>query len=133
MLKTDILTVPILGDSVYTGKVATSSLSKIAYVPKDLFLHASHISFTVRKVDFISTSRTKISQKYREAGGHKRYRLGITAPLTRNFRHMCAKFEIPVDPEVIHGGVFIDGVSVNGEQELLPGARWLHGFDSQID
>lgn len=52
--------------------------------------------------------------------------MGITAPLPRNFRHICAKFDIPIPQDIINGGIFIDGVKVEEEGLLPPGAgRWL--------
>lgn len=57
--------------------------------------------------------------------------MGITAPLTRNFRHVCSKFDIPIPQEAIDGGIFIDGVKVEDESLLPPGAgRWLPSNNS---
>jgi len=57
------------------------------------------------------SSYTLISaQSYRQFGSHKRFRVGVTAPLPPYFVQACSKLRIPLTDEFIEGGVRIDDV-----------------------
>lgn len=77
------------------------------------------------------SSHTFISaQSYRQFGRHRRFRVGVTAPLPPYFVQACSKLGIPLTDEFIEGGVRINDV----QQDLSSlregvgtenGMRWL--------
>jgi len=86
-----VLKAPILCDQRYSNDDHLSYLPS-AVVQRGLYLHASHISF----------------HSYHRDGPHKRFRVGVTAPLPHYFVQECQKLNIPLTDELIHGGVRID-------------------------
>ncbi|EGO02906.1 hypothetical protein SERLA73DRAFT_165833 [Serpula lacrymans var. lacrymans S7.3] len=103
------LRTPILGDTVYTRSTPSEKIAGVTTVPENrIFLHASHISLN----------------RYRKSGPSKRFRLGITAPLPKDFVKICADTGIRLDSKDISGGLFIDGEPVGEEIPDIEG-KWL--------
>ncbi|KAA1473899.1 pseudouridine synthase [Dentipellis sp. KUC8613] len=91
------LKAPVLGDVLYSTAAPAPQISALTQIPHDrMFLHASHVSFF----------------RYRKDGPSKRFRLGITAPLPDDFVRVCRDVGIPLDQDVVRGGVYVDGVRV---------------------
>jgi hypothetical protein len=107
-------TAPILGDNVYSKTEVHERIKAITKVPEDrIFLHASHMSFYVS----VRCSRSRlpfltVSQRYKKTGMSKRFRLGITSPLPRDFLKICMDMGIGarLDRREVMGGLFADGV-----------------------
>ncbi|KAF9643496.1 pseudouridine synthase, partial [Thelephora ganbajun] len=108
-----VLNAPVLGDPLYSSNHHLSYLPGIG-IQRGLYLHASHVSF----------------HSYRQFGRYKRFRVGITAPLPPYFAQACKKLKIPLEDELIEGGVRINDVQQDlsvlrergGNQD---GMRWL--------
>jgi hypothetical protein len=105
-----VLRAPIVGDTLHSHSKLVKAVHTATAVPDDrLFLHASHLSFF----------------RYKKSGSSKRFRLGITAPLPKDFLKACSELMIPLDWEDTQGGLFVDGVRVQeGEVPDIDG-RWM--------
>ena len=73
---------------------------------------------------------TFILQSYRQLGSHKRFRIGVTAPLPPYFVQACKKLKIPLADELIEGGVCINDVRqdvshLREGEGTENGMRWL--------
>lgn len=52
-----------------------------------------------------------ISQRYKKTGANKRFRIGITSPLPRDFLKICMDAGITgLDRREVMGGLFADGI-----------------------
>jgi len=90
-----VLNTPVLGDPLYSN-------NNLSYVPgigvqRCLYLHSSQVSFF----------------SYRQFGSHKRFRVGVTAPLPPYFLQACQKLKIRPTHELITGGVRINDIPQN--------------------
>ncbi|KAI0058087.1 pseudouridine synthase [Artomyces pyxidatus] len=101
---------PILGDTLYGSARLSPQIATITHIPQDrLFLHSSSITF----------------QRFRRDGQHKRFQLTVMAPLPRDFVVICGDLGIPLEENVVKGGVFVDGqVAENGQVSSIEG-KWL--------
>ncbi|TFY72905.1 hypothetical protein EVG20_g56 [Dentipellis fragilis] len=121
------LKAPVLGDALYSTAAPAPQISALTQIPHGrMFLHASHVSFFVRAPlalgPWAPVSMPVRShayhiicarpQRYRKDGPSKRFRLGITAPLPDDFVRICRDVGIPLDEDVVRGGVYVDGVRV---------------------
>jgi len=87
------LKAPILGDDLYSNTEPSKDIIASTPIPENrMYLHAHEMSFF----------------KYRAAGPHKRFRLGVCAPLPRDFLKICADTRINVDSLRVQGGLFVD-------------------------
>ncbi|KIJ30190.1 hypothetical protein M422DRAFT_214678 [Sphaerobolus stellatus SS14] len=87
-----ILGAPILGDSLHSQSKISEKILEVAKIPEDrLFLHSSNISFS----------------RYRKATP-RRYTVGVTAPLPKDFVQLCNAFGFKPDPEELHGVVTVN-------------------------
>ncbi|OAX37834.1 pseudouridine synthase [Rhizopogon vinicolor AM-OR11-026] len=99
---------PILGDNVYARSSISEKIAKITRLPeKRIFLHAAQLTLS----------------RYKKTGPSKHFRLGIGAPLPRDFLTICRDAEIPLDPTYVDGGLFVDGQGVDDIPDLE--GRWL--------
>ncbi|KAH7919460.1 pseudouridine synthase [Leucogyrophana mollusca] len=100
---------PILGETVYTRSPISEKITSVTKVPENrIFLHAARISLS----------------RYRKSGPSKHFRLGIAAPLPRDFVAICKDASIPLDKLDITGGLFVDNEPVAEEVADVEG-RWL--------
>ncbi|KAH7907655.1 pseudouridine synthase [Hygrophoropsis aurantiaca] len=103
------LHVPILGDNIYTRNPVSEKITSITKIPENrIFLHAARITHS----------------RYRKSGSSKHFRLGIAAPLPRDFVTICKDAGIPLDNLDIQGGVFVDGEQVDDTVADVEG-KWL--------
>ncbi|KAJ8586245.1 pseudouridine synthase [Rhizopogon salebrosus TDB-379] len=99
---------PILGDNLYTRSSISDKIAKVTQLPeKRIFLHASQLTLS----------------RYRKAGPSKHFRLGIGAPLPKDFLTICKDAGIPLDPTYVDGGLYVDGQGVDDVPDLE--GRWL--------
>ncbi|OJA14457.1 hypothetical protein AZE42_06746 [Rhizopogon vesiculosus] len=99
---------PILGDNVYARSNISEKIAKITRLPeKRIFLHAAQLTLS----------------RYKKTGPSKHFRLGIGAPLPRDFLTICRDAGIPLDPTYVDGGLFVDGQGVDDIPDLE--GRWL--------
>lgn len=90
----NVLKAPILGDGVYSRSEVSEKVRTVISLPADrLFLHASQIAFF----------------RYRNRGPGKRFRLGVTAPLPKDFTDICNQAGLTLDEFDVRGGVTVDG------------------------
>jgi len=104
-----VLNAPVVGDPLYYPP----HLAPVGVQP-GLYLHASQIAL----------------HAYRQLGPHKRFEVGITAPLPPYFIQACKKFKIPLTDELVDGGVRVDGVQqdlsfLRKGEGTENGMRWL--------
>ncbi|KAF8626015.1 hypothetical protein AX15_005109 [Amanita polypyramis BW_CC] len=93
------LQAPILGDDLYSNTDPSSDITKLTMVPPGrMYLHAYETSLF----------------KYKTSGPHKRFRLGVCAPVPRDFLSICADTEINTDSLHTNGGLFVNGEPVQG-------------------
>ena len=91
-----------------------------------MFLHAAQLTLSVSlRINFdISNSFSHgYTQRYRKAGPSKHFRLGIGAPLPKDFLTICQDAGIPLDPTYVNGGLYVDGQGVDHVPDLE--GRWL--------
>ncbi|KZP27978.1 pseudouridine synthase [Athelia psychrophila] len=91
---------PILGDTVYTKSLIHQQIRAATTVPHNrLFLHASNISF----------------HRYNKTGAKKRFLLGVTSPMPRDFLRICMDAGLGpfLDKKEVEGGLFADGEPVD--------------------
>jgi len=101
---------PILGDDIYSKSETHELIKARSQVSEDrLFLHASHLSFL----------------KYTRTEQKKRFRLGITSPLPRDFLKICLDMGISakLDRREVMGALWADGAPVRDLPEVQ--GRWL--------
>ncbi|KAI0267137.1 pseudouridine synthase [Gloeopeniophorella convolvens] len=105
-----VLKAPVLGDGFYGSAVPAEQILARSRVPADrLFLHSSSISFW----------------RYRREGPRKRFRLTVTAPLPADFTVICRDMRMQLPEDAVRGGVFVDGVRIEGEEIPDVEGRWL--------
>lgn len=118
---------PILGDNVYTRSSISEKIAKITRLPeRRIFLHAAQLTLSVSvriTVEFQAASHCAYIQRYRKAGPSKHFRLGIGAPLPKDFQSICKDAGIPLDPAYVDGGLYIDDQGVDDVPDLE--GRWL--------
>jgi len=101
---------PIVGDNIHSRSKLSESIQAVSQVPDGrMFLHASHVSFF----------------RYRKSGPNKRFRLGITAPLPKDFLKLCSDMTLPLAQDDVKGGLFVDGVRVTEGEVPDLGGRWI--------
>lgn len=123
----DSLAAPILGDENHVRTRVSPQITKHVRLPRDtLYLHAAFISFHVCIADLgrICSSHW-FQQRYRPEGPSKRFRLGIGAPLQPHFVDACKKLRIRIPEEYFTGGVYIDGIRIEGGAVPEIGGQWL--------
>ncbi|KAI0047769.1 pseudouridine synthase [Auriscalpium vulgare] len=105
-----VLKAPILGDSLYGSPKLAPQIASATLVPEGrMFLHASSMSLI----------------RYRRDGPHKRFRLGIVAPLPRDFVEVCRDLDIDFDEGDVEGGVYVDGERVDGGKVAGIDGAWV--------
>ncbi|KAF8346654.1 pseudouridine synthase [Amanita rubescens] len=88
------LKAPILGDDLYSNTGPSKDIISSTEIPPNrMYLHAHETSFF----------------KYRVSKPHKRFRLGVSAPVPRDFLKICADTQINVNSLCVKGGLFVDG------------------------
>ena len=90
----------------------------------------SRPSSSSSSIPLIRSSHLHFAQGYRRSGPHKRFRIGVTAPLPPYFVQACQKLKIPLTDELIDGGVRIDDVRqdlsfLREGKETENDMRWL--------
>ncbi|KAJ6569668.1 pseudouridine synthase [Mycena capillaripes] len=86
-----VLKTPILGDTLHSQSQPTEEIRNIFQLPKDrMFLHASQISLF----------------RYRPAGGKKRFKIRLFAPLPQDFIEICSEAGISISEDERLGGLF---------------------------
>ncbi|KAG0699617.1 pseudouridine synthase [Suillus ampliporus] len=102
------LRTPILGDNLYARSSISEKIAKITRLPeKRIFLHAAQLTLS----------------RYRKTGPGKHFRLGIGAPLPKDFLAVCRDAGIPLDHTYVDGGLSLDGQHVGDISDLE--GRWL--------
>jgi len=104
-----VLGAPILGDRVYGPGLPEHDADRVWQEHGCMALHASSISLP----------------RYRKAGSHRKLVLTVGAPLPLVFGQACGRAGIPLDRDVLEGGVWVDGQTTeNGQVPDLEG-RWV--------
>ncbi|PFH47445.1 hypothetical protein AMATHDRAFT_6747 [Amanita thiersii Skay4041] len=103
------LQAPILGDDLYSKTEPSAEIVDSVQLQRDrIYLHAYELSFF----------------KYRPSGPHKRFRLGIRAPLPEDFVRICTNAQISLNSISIEGGIFVNGNFVQDGRVSEVGGYW---------
>jgi hypothetical protein len=112
---------------LYTRSSISDKIAKVTQLPeKRIFLHASQLTLSVSlriTIDILESFSYTRTQRYRKAGPSKHFRLGIGAPLPKDFLTICKDAGIPLDPTYVDGGLYVDGQGVDDVPDLE--GRWL--------
>ncbi|PCH42852.1 pseudouridine synthase [Wolfiporia cocos MD-104 SS10] len=94
-----IMKAPILGDHLYASAKLSPKITDVARISDDdLYLHSSRLTF----------------DRYCKSG--RRARVSVGAPLPSNFVRLCHLSRIPLEDDIVHGGLWINGKRV-GQSE----------------
>jgi len=107
------LKAPILGDDHYSNTGPSKDIIDSTEIPPNrMYLHAHETSFF----------------KYRASGPHKRFRLGVCAPVPSDFLKICADMQINVTSLCVKGGLFVDGEPVEDGKVAAVEGYWYNNL-----
>jgi hypothetical protein len=92
-----------------------------------MYLHAAKVSFWVCRPVLLLHIILRLAQRFVKPPNQRasRIQLTIAAPLPEEWRKICREIDIPLEPEMIRGGLWVDGEEPsNGAVEGLFG-KWL--------